>query len=445
MTEQAVDAAPVQTEAGADSVRAPSGLYANYVLVIFAVTQVLAVIDRQAMSMLLEPIKADLHATDTQMSLLTGAAFVIFYALFGIPIARWADSGDRRRLLAIGVAIWSAATAACGVAQNFLQMALARAAVGMGEASSTPTSMSLIADYFRRDMRPQKIAVFNVLVTVGTLGLMPLLGWVAQNHGWRAAMIALGLPGVAVALIVQFTVREPKRGAMDEGGATSTEKASLLAACKAMWASPAFMLILSGTAIVGLGAGTLGAWGAAIMMRVYHVTPVQYATVAMPLGAVATIIGMVGGGFITTWALRKTKDQRMLILLPALASLITVPGGVLYAWGPSWSWVLFGSVIAGLSMGFRTAPYQALMMDLVPANCRGMAAAASVIATSVVGSAGGPLVVGMISDALAPSVGAVTALRQALIFAPVTLFLGCIPFFLALRYFDKNGEKKRTS
>ena len=94
-------------------------------------------------------------------------------------------------------------------------------------------------------------------------------------------------------------------------------------------------------------------------------------------------------------------------------------------------------------MGFRTAPYQALMMDLVPANCRGMAAAASVIATSVVGSAGGPLVVGMISDALTPSVGEVTALRQALIFAPVTLFLGCIPFFLALRYFDANGEKKR--
>lgn len=421
--------------------RSVSPGYANYVLFILCVANVLSVLDRSIMSLLLEPIKNDLGASDTQMSLLTGAAFVIFYSLFGIPIARWADRGNRRDILSIGVALWSAATALCGLAQSFMPMALARAGVGMGEASGTPTSMSLIADYYRREVRPQVISIFNMAVPVGSILITPMLGVIAQDYGWRMAFIVLGAPGLLVALLVRFTIREPARGAMDAPGATIGAQLSFLASLKIMMASRAFVLLLLGTAILGLGVGTMAAWGAAIMMRVHHVSPATIATFVLPIQSAASIGGAIAGGFVTTWAVKRTKDFRLTVLLPAIAAVVTVPAGILVVFGSSWIWMMVGLVVGGASIAFRISPYQALMMDLVPANCRGMAVAASLIATSVVGSAGGPLVVGMISDALTPEFGKMIALQRALIFAPAMLFLGCIPCFLALRHFDANGER----
>lgn len=415
--------------------------YAHYVLLMLCLANTLSVLDRGMVSLLLEPMKADLRATDTEMSLLTGAAFVIFYSLFGIPIARWADRGNRRRLLAIGVALWSLASGASGLAQNFAQMAVTRAAAGVGEAAGIPTTMSLIADYYRREVRPQVVAVFNIAVQLGTIAIIPALGYLAQTHGWRAVMLVLAVPGVLIALLVEFTILEPKRGATDPGGGQGLAQATLRHARAVMWRSRPFMLLLLGTAIVGLGVGTLGAWGNAVMMRVFHVTPMQIAGVFAPIGAASMFSGMVAGGAITSWAVKRTGDQRMVLLLSAIASLVAVPGGLLYAFGSTWAWTIVGGVLGGISIGFRTPVHQALMLELVPANCRGMAAAAALIASSVVGQAGGPLVVGMISDYLAPSLGVIVALRRALIFAPVTLLLGCIPFFMALRYFDRSGLK----
>lgn len=416
--------------------------YALYVLAILTVTNALSIADRTVMSLLLEPIKRDLGASDTSMSLLTGAAFVLFYTLFGIPIARWADRGDRRSILAIGVGLWSLATGVCGLAGSFVAMALARAGVGVGESTATPTSMSLIADYFERKARPRMIAIFNMAQPFSALLLTPAIGVIADRYGWRASFYFLALPGILVALLVRFTVREPIRGATDHKPVTvGLDTTTIGAALRAMWSSKPFMLILLGTAITGLGNGTLGAWGPALMLRAYGVTMTQVGAIYGPIGAFGGILGGLGGGFFTGWLAAKRKSERWNVLLPAFAGIVTVPAAFLFAWSPTWPLMLFGGFWGGFTIAFRVAPYLALSMELVPANFRGMVAAATLIATNVVGQAGGPLVVGMISDHLAPTMGPVMALRWGMTFAPFTLAVGVIPFFMALKYFDANGVK----
>lgn len=393
------------------------------------------------MGILLEPIKRDLHASDTVMSLLTGASFVVFYCLFGVPIARWSDTGNRRNILAIGVGVWSLMTSACGFASNVAVMALARAGVGMGEATCTPTSMSLIWDYYRKVARPQAVASFQVTAFAGSILITPLIGVITDAFSWRTAFIVLGIPGVFVSLLVLLTVREPHRGASDERGVAKPTPIGFFEAIKMIARSRPFVLLMAGTAISGMGAGTFAAWGFALMMRAFEVSSTQVATFAAPIAAVGGIAGTVLGGFLTGWLARSLKSERWIVMAPAIVGLLSVPAGLLVNFGPTWAWTIAGMTLGAFATGFRGAPFLALMIDLVPANCRGLASAASVIATSLVGSAGGPLIVGIISDYLAPSIGPVAALRWAFVFAPVTLALGAVPFFLALRYMDDEGFK----
>lgn len=426
----------------------PSRGYANYVLLILSIANVLSVADRGVMSLLLQPIKRDLHASDTEMSLLTGVAFVLFYSLFGIPIAQWSDRGNRRSILSIGIGVWSIMTSFCGFAGSFALMAVARAGVGVGEATCTPTSMSLIADYYARRARPRMIALFNIGAASSAFVVTPFVGVIADHFGWRAAFILLGIPGVIVALLVRFTVREPVRGMLDEApqsSPTSLETTTLAGAVRAMLASKPFMLILLGTAITALGSSTMGAWGAALAMRSYHVTATQIASIQAPIVATASIVGGLGGGFLTGWVAAKRKSERWIILLPALVSLLTVPAGLIYAEAPSFPWYIVGGIGGSFTVAFRAAPFLALSLELVPARYRGMAAAATLIASNVVGGALGPLAVGMLSDHFTPSLGPAQALRHGmLLFAPTMLALGVAPFFLAIKYFDENGLKTES-
>lgn len=428
------------------SVRPKSQAYAHYVLLILTLANVLSIADRGVMSLLLQPIKTELHASDTEMSLLTGFSFVLFYSLFGIPIARWSDRGNRRDILGIGIGIWSVMTSICGFAMNFTLMAFARAGVGMGEATCTPTAMSLIADYYTRKARPAMIALFNMAAPLSAFLVTPIVGVIADHHGWRVAFMVLGIPGILIGLLVKFTIREPVRGASDEAVESATpdapaQSATLGAAVKAMMSSKPFVLILLGTAITALGGSTLGAWGSALAMRAFHVHATEIASIQGPISAVAGILGGLGGGFVTGWVASKRKSERWIVLLPALVSIITVPAGFLYALAPTFPLYILGGVGGSFTIAFRTAPYLALALELVPANFRSMAAAATLIASSVVGQALGPLAVGMISDYFTPTVGPVLALRYGMLFAPVTLALGVIPFFMALKYFDKDGVK----
>jgi MFS family permease len=253
--------------------------------------------------------------------------------------------------------------------------------------------------------------------------------------------MVLGVPGVLMAFVIRFTLKEPKRGAMDTH-APPVITHNWLSSIRTIMSSKPFVLIILGSAITNLGAGTLGAWGFALSMRAFHVTPTMVASIQSPLSALFGVTGTVLGGWGTTWVAKRFHSERWILLLPTLVYLPCFIGGFMYAWAPNWPIMIAGGLIGGFTIGFRTSPHLALSLNLVPANCRGMAAAANVIAASVVGQAGGPLVAGMISDAFAAKYGPVMALRLGMTFAPTTLLLGLIPLFIALKYFDKDGVKK---
>ena len=190
--------------------RAPSvsERYARYVLAVLFAVYVCNFIDRQILAILLQPIKLDLHASDTAMGFLTGFAFALFYAVAGVPIARLADRRGRSALIAAGLAVWSAMTAASGLAQTFTQLALARIGVGVGEAAGSPPAHSLIADYFPPRRRAAAMAIYSAGVPVGVLFGYLIGGWMNEFFGWRRAFFVVGLPGLALALVVRLTVRD---------------------------------------------------------------------------------------------------------------------------------------------------------------------------------------------------------------------------------------------
>ena len=190
--------------------------YRWYALGILVLVFTSSHVDRQIMGILLEPIKHDLGASDTQMGFLIGLTFALFYATLGMPIAMLADRGNRRNIIALAITIWSGMTAVCGFAQSFLQLVVARIGVGIGEAGSSPPSHSMISDMFPLKQRGTAMGIYAIGVNLGLLIAYLAGGWMSENWGWRTTFIVVGLPGLAIALLVRFTVAEPERGGSDQ-------------------------------------------------------------------------------------------------------------------------------------------------------------------------------------------------------------------------------------
>ena len=187
-----------------------------YVLAILTLVYTFNHIDRQILLILVEPIKADLQISDSAIGLLTGFAFAVFYATFGIPIAMWADRGNRRNILSIALATWSGMTALSGFAMNFWHLLIARMGVGVGEAGGTPPATSMISDLYAPKERAFALGIYTSGIGLGILAGFVIGGFVYQAFGWRVAFFVAGIPGVLLALLVWLTVKEPKRGAVEQ-------------------------------------------------------------------------------------------------------------------------------------------------------------------------------------------------------------------------------------
>src|SRR5882757_3090115 len=190
-----------------------------YVLAVMTVVYALSIADRFSIATLLEPIRLELHLSDSGIAFLTGVALALFYVTIGIPIALLADRANRRNILAIALALWSAMTALCGVAQNYWQLLLARFGVGIGEAGGTPPATSILADKFPPAKRPMALTIFALGASLGAWLGSSVAGAAAERAGWRAAFLVLGIPGLLIALVVWLTVREPRRGQLDSSQA----------------------------------------------------------------------------------------------------------------------------------------------------------------------------------------------------------------------------------
>jgi len=360
--------------------------------------------DRQILSVLAEPIKRDLHLSDTELGLLGGFMFALFYTSFGVPVAWLADRTKRVGVLAGACALWSVFCALCGVATGFSTLAMARIGVAVGEAGGVPPSYSIIADLFPKERRGRAMAIYSLGSPIG-LGLGTALGaWVAATWGWRAAFFVVALPGLLLSGLLVLLVREPVRGGFEPAGSAAVEPAPpLLVAIRDFIRNPALVATAVAGAFGGFVCYALMAWIAAYMIRILGMTLGEVArwlslTLAVSLGLGIWISGWLADRF-------GPADIRAYLWVPGGAMLVGLPAYLLAMAMTDWHFalVLF-AVPLGLSI-FYLAPVAAVVQTLVPPARRSTASALVLLFLNLFGLGLGPVVVGMVSDHAVPAMG----------------------------------------
>jgi predicted MFS family arabinose efflux permease len=381
---------------GAEAPTTPA--YRAYALGLLVTVYVFNFVDRQILTILAGPIAADLHFSDTELGLLTGPVFALFYTSAGIPIARWADVGIRRSIIALALSVWSGMTALSALAQSFTQLALARVGVGLGEAGGSPPAHSLISDLFPVERRASALAIYALGVPFGgALGTL-MGGWLGQLYGWRTAFAVVGLPGILLALLVRFTLREPARAP------APVRRESALAVLRFMARRRAFVHMASGAALLAFAGYGAGAFTPIFVMRVHHF---ELGPAGTWIGTIALVAGGLGtylGGAISDRLAR--PDVSWYLRVPAFASLLSVVFSSLFYLWPDGRMALVlsipGSVLGIMYLG----PTFAMTQSLVRPEMRALAAAILLFIINAVGLGLGPWFVGWLSDAFEPRFGA---------------------------------------
>lgn len=396
---------------------------------ILLVVYIFNFLDRQIVNILAEPIARDLQLSDTQIGLMTGLAFALFYTVLGLPIARYADrpTTSRPRLIAVALAIWSGMTALCGMAQNFVQLLLARIGVGVGEAGCTPAAHSLISDMVPKERRASALAFYALGIPIGTVLGMVIGGLLADAVGWRWAFIVVGLPGVALALIVLMVMKDPRHRTAAESMAAAPPPIANKAAMKAIFGSRALVLLMiaaSSAAFLSYGKTT---WATIFFQRTHGLTP----------GEVGLYFGLINGaaGIAGTWLGGKLADKygatnrKHVLTAPAVGMLVAAPLAYFAYAASTWQMALFLLIVPTLLNSLYYGPTYSAVQGLVAPQARAMAAAVLLFFQNLVGLGFGPLFFGMISDFLKPQFGEDSV--QIVLYSAA--FLGLIPAFFFWR------------
>ncbi len=397
-------------------------------------------IDRQIVSVLLEQIKLEFQVSDEWLGLLTGMAFVLVNASLGLPIARWADRGSRRTIIALGLAIWSSMTALSGLARSFAQLLLLRIGVGLGEAACTPPSHSLISDYFPPERRTSAIAVYNMGANFGILFGLALGGWLQQQFGWRVAFFVVGLPGLAMAVLVRWTLHEPPRGE-SEGLTDSGEPPTVMEVFRHLASLRSFRHMTAAASLYGLASYGMLTWGPTFLVRVHGL---DYADVGLRMGLVVGLGGAAGtllGGIACDRLAR--RDVRWQLWLPALASTGMLPFFAVFALAGDTALALAAFLPVNMLNVVFAAPTYALVQGLSTLRMRALASAVILFFLNLVGMGLGPQAVGVLNDLLAPTWGE-EAIRYSLMIVLGVNIWGAIHSLLAGRSLRADLEHSRA-
>ncbi|NRA09651.1 MAG: MFS transporter [Myxococcales bacterium] len=401
--------------------------HAYYVLSMLFLVLAISLIDRNILGILLEDIKRDLDVSDTQIGLLTGPAFAVTNALAGIPLARLADRWSRRSILAWGLAAWSLLTAFQGVTRSFGTLLLTRIGVGIGEASTGPSAHSLISDYFPLRRRATAISIYTMGGHLGVSLAFVLGGWLSDLYGWRTTLVALGLPGVVLALLVRFTVREPVRGAI-EGRTDVGNAAPLGEVTRTLFAIPTFRHICLALPLFVCSAYSLSIWGPAFLMRVHSLGKTE---IGMWFGLIVGISGAAGtllGGNVSDRLAR--LDPGWYARLPALGAVAAVPFCVGFLlWPDPWVALFFLGPAVFLN-SISLAPLWAANQAIAPLRMRATAYAIIHLGISIIAGGMAPQLVGIFNDLLAPDFGD-EAVRYSLFLIVITNLWGAFHGFMA--------------
>ena len=407
----AVDAGASARDVDAPMIPPAAPAYRRYALGMLLVIYILNFLDRQVVSILAEPIKRDLHLTDAQIGAMSGLAFALFYTFLGIAIARAAERHSRPWIIAGSMALWSGFTALCGLTTNFWQLFAARLGVGFGEAGCTPAAHSLIADDTPREKRASALAFYAMGTPLGSLIGSSMGGVVADAYGWQMAFFVAGAPGILFALIVGFTLKEP-RGRLPVGAQVEKAPTATLAQTMAyLLTKPTFWLIAFAAAISAFIGYGQGPFTASFYFRNHGPEIVRLAAgfglqsagfVGIATGVIGGLTGAVGsllGGRIADWA--GARDVRNVMGVPALAGLVWAPTTVIALMAPSAASSLLLLAIPGILGTLWYGPIYATAQGLAPPHMRATAAAILLFIINLIGLGLGPLAVGMLSDGIA--------------------------------------------
>ena len=385
--------------------------YARYVLGVLSLVYVFNFIDRQILAMLLEPIQQDLGVSDTRMGFLSGFAFALFYTFAGIPIARWADTGSRRTIIALGLTVWSAMTAACGLAQSFVQLALARVGVGIGEAAGSPPAHSLISDYFPPQRRGTALSVYSMGVYVGAAIAFLAGGYLREHFDWRVAFLVVGVAGLPLAVLLRATVREPPRG-LSESGPTDARTDSVWEVMRFLASRRSFVFLVAAASIQSISGYGVLAWGPTFLGRVHQMGGVEIGVwFGLTVG-----LGGIGGAFLGGSIADRlgARDSRWYLFLSAIVCLTGVPFAAGFALAGDATTALLCFIPFYVLAAMYVGPMLWMVQGLVKLRMRAMASAILLFILNLVGLGLGPLLIGFMNDQLADRFG-VEAIRYSLL------------------------------
>jgi len=393
-------AAPLTSPAADSSHPLLRPAYTRWLVFVLLLVSIFNFADRAILSVLAQPIKEDLQLTDTDLGILQGLGFAILYSVLGVPIGLLAERTRRTRLLAICITAWSAMTVACGFATNFVTLLLGRVGVGVGEAGAQPVTNSLISDHFAPNRRGSMLAITLLGAPIGFLLGQSVGGIVASEWGWRAAFYVMGVPGIIVALIVTFTLREPSRGLVEGAASHAGIPAPTLAhVMRYLWAKMTYRHLLLGFVVASFTMNAVASFVMPFYMRGFDVPLAQLGVMFGVVSFFSNGLGMLLGGFGFDRLAR--RDQRWVMWGPAIALVLCIP--VFFgAFASRDITISLACVFCGnLALASSMAPTMATMQNLAGPRMRATTSAVTALVIGVIGAGLGPTVVGMLSDLFA--------------------------------------------
>lgn len=425
--------------------------YRRYLFAIVVGVMMLNTVDRHVVAILVDPIKGELGLSDSQMGWILGPSFTLVYTAAVLPLARWADRGVRRNIIALGLSVWSLFTMATGWVQGYVQLFVMRMGVGIGEASASPAIQSLISDTVPPEHRSQGLSFISVGAVLGLAVGMAGGGWVNELWGWRAAFLVAGAPGLLVAILFRLTVREPARGQSEGRAAEEGERRSLLEDGRYLLSLPAMRWLLVAHAFALLYTSGKGAWEPSFIIRTYDMGTGAAGTWYFLTTPIPSMFGLwLGGWLCDRWAAR---DERAYLWVPALSLLGSLPFMLLFLLWPEdhridlgGGWPLFPvafawSVASSILGAMHSAPFLSLVQGLARVRMRASAAAIFSLTGTGVGSAIGPLLVGYLSESFEAVYGE-DSLRWGLVWLSVGFIASAATCVLAAR--SVRGDLSRA-
>ncbi|WP_339821893.1 MFS transporter [uncultured Parasphingorhabdus sp.] len=410
------------------------GVYRYYVLIMLMLTFMFNITDRLVMSILIEDIKAEFVLSDTQIGLLAGTAFTVFYLILGVPAGRLADRTNRKTMVAVSLSLWSLMSALCGAALGFWTLLLARLGVGVGEAGGGPPSVSIITDYFAPHELSRAMGIYAAGAVLGPVLGYAAGGLLAEAYGWRWTFVILGLPGILLGIILYLTVREPQRGRYfrqksAKSGADKQEP--FMTTMRSLWTNNIFVRVVLANSFTNIPSFAFAIWLAPTLIRNFDVSKGE---VGVYLGAVlfaGGVPGMILGGYLADYLAKKNPRWRPWYC--ALAVLLTLPFWTFCLLSTSLEMTLAlyicGYILLVSTQGAAISMVQAAVLPTE----RGTASSISSLSINLLGYGIGPALIGLMSDNWADSYGSMSLSYAVIATVVVSLSMATILFWWAAK------------